>query len=161
MLKLQAYDSCVPTFGDTLRAARDRAELSQEKLAKLLGQGKPSTVQSWESGRRLPRRSSIQKLAEALGVLERDLTGASDLPRDAYADGDSRGVAAAIKTIRTADRDLQAWLVRLVLRTAREYAKSLPSSPRSESPHEIQASTAASTSDARRRAGRGSKGRAR
>lgn len=63
------YNSRVATFGDRLRELREGRDLSQEKLAKLLRQKRPSSVQGWESGRTgLPRPSMIKKLAKALQV---------------------------------------------------------------------------------------------
>lgn len=153
MLTLAAYAPCVPTFGETLRTVRERHGYSQPKLAIALGHKTPSTVQSWESGRKVPRRANLRKLADTLGVPLRELTGASDLPRDAFDDGDSPVVARAIATIRSSSRELQGLLATVVQSYAREYAKGLRSSPTSERPPETPRNTPPNREGTQRRAG--------
>lgn len=62
----RAYSFGVPrAFKDVVRELRGRKKLSQERLGVLLGQKRPSTVQSWERGV-IPREQSIQRLAAVL-----------------------------------------------------------------------------------------------
>jgi transcriptional regulator with XRE-family HTH domain len=67
------YAVVVPSLGDNLKRLRDARELSQERLADLLGHKRPSTVQSWEKNRRRPRADAIQKLAAVLRCAPSDL----------------------------------------------------------------------------------------
>ncbi len=55
------------TIGGRVRAARDRRVWSQDELARATGMPKAS-ISRIETGKTIPRRSSIRKLAEALGV---------------------------------------------------------------------------------------------
>lgn len=54
------------TFGDVLRRDRERKELSQDALAKLLGVSQQA-VANWESGASLPAKHRREKLYEVLG----------------------------------------------------------------------------------------------
>tara|TARA_R100001443_G_scaffold29830_3_gene43115 strand:- start:4600 stop:4857 length:258 start_codon:yes stop_codon:yes gene_type:complete len=54
-------------FGEMLRVLRKREQLTQEKLAARLGVTNAS-VSLYESGRRLPGRSTIAKLPKALNL---------------------------------------------------------------------------------------------
>ena len=64
----------VETYASLLRAARDRAELTQTQLAKKAGVAQ-GTVGNIESGERLnPSSETLAKLAKALGLLVDDLT---------------------------------------------------------------------------------------
>lgn len=56
-----------PTFADRLRAARDRAGLSQAQLARAAGVG-DRTVASIEQGINQPSWETACKLAAALGI---------------------------------------------------------------------------------------------
>ena len=58
------------TFGDVLRAHRERANLTQEELAQLAGLG-VRTIREFEAGRvRRPRGHSVRLLAQALALGE-------------------------------------------------------------------------------------------
>lgn len=56
-----------------LRAARNRAQLSQHELGVLVGVSGAGQVWRWESGTAEPRAKSIRKLAEVLGLQTREL----------------------------------------------------------------------------------------
>jgi len=62
---------------DQLAALRRRRFMTQTDLAKKVGVSM-KTVQSWESGRSLPRLRHIPRLAEALGVPADELLEALD-----------------------------------------------------------------------------------
>tara|TARA_R100000365_G_C2742928_1_gene71623 strand:+ start:347 stop:1117 length:771 start_codon:yes stop_codon:yes gene_type:complete len=67
----------VETYASLLKAARDRAELTQTQLAKKAGVAQ-GTVGNIESGERLnPSSETLAKLAKALGLLVDDLTPGS------------------------------------------------------------------------------------
>jgi transcriptional regulator with XRE-family HTH domain len=53
------------TVGDMVRAERHRRKLSQRALAKRAGVSVPA-IQSIETGRHLPRLSTLNKLASAM-----------------------------------------------------------------------------------------------
>ena len=55
------------TFGDRLVAAREKANLSQQDLAKRLGV-KNSTIKSWENDNSDPRANRLSMLAGLLNV---------------------------------------------------------------------------------------------
>ena len=55
------------TFGDRLVAAREKANLSQQDLAKRLGV-KNSTIKSWENDNSEPRANRLSMLAGLLNV---------------------------------------------------------------------------------------------
>ena len=55
------------TFGDRLVAAREKADLSQQDLAKRLGV-KNSTIKSWENDNSEPRANRLSMLAGLLNV---------------------------------------------------------------------------------------------
>ena len=55
------------TFGDRLVAAREKANLSQQDLAKRLGV-KNSTIKSWEDDNSEPRANRLSMLAGLLNV---------------------------------------------------------------------------------------------
>lgn len=57
----------MPTFGQTLKALRENAGLSQAKLAEKAGVGQV-TISTWELDSKEPTLSNIQKLCDALGV---------------------------------------------------------------------------------------------
>lgn len=56
------------TFGGNLRAARQRAGLSQEELAKLIGGVSRNVIWRLEADDREPRLNTILRLAAALEV---------------------------------------------------------------------------------------------
>jgi len=55
------------TLGEIIRKLRKAANLSQKKLAQLLGVDQ-TAISSWESGRFYPRQKHIEKLAAIFGV---------------------------------------------------------------------------------------------
>lgn len=61
------------TFGENLKRFRERKGISQEKLGRLLGNLRPSTVQSWEKDRRQPEATSIQRVAAFLDCTPAEL----------------------------------------------------------------------------------------
>ncbi len=60
------------SFPDALRAKREHARMSREALADLIGRSADS-VARWETGRNMPRRSTMVRVADALGVSVEDL----------------------------------------------------------------------------------------
>lgn len=61
-------------LSSNIRSARQRANLSQAELAKLLSKSQ-TTVAAWETGRSQPDASTIVHLCEALNVSADDLLG--------------------------------------------------------------------------------------
>ena len=61
------YGPDIATFGDRLVAAREKANLSQQDLAKRLGV-KNSTIKSWENDNSEPRANRLSMLAGLLNV---------------------------------------------------------------------------------------------
>jgi len=61
------YGPDIATFGDRLVAAREKANLSQQDLAKRLGV-KNSTIKSWENDNSEPRANRLSMLAGMLNV---------------------------------------------------------------------------------------------
>jgi transcriptional regulator with XRE-family HTH domain len=55
------------TFGETLRALRDKAGLTGGELCKRAGTSLDS-LRNWETGRAIPRLDAATRLADALGV---------------------------------------------------------------------------------------------
>jgi transcriptional regulator with XRE-family HTH domain len=55
------------SFGETLRALREKAGLSQRALADVAGTSQKA-ISLWEEGKREPALSNIKKLCTALGV---------------------------------------------------------------------------------------------
>ena len=62
------------TVGESIKAARKRAKLSQKELGKILGVS-GSMIGQYESGQRNPKPSTLQRIADALGVPEPELQG--------------------------------------------------------------------------------------
>ena len=62
------------TVGDRIKEARKRANLTQQEVSDKLGIKVPS-YQQYESGKRNPKRETLQKIAEALEVDAFDLYG--------------------------------------------------------------------------------------
>ena len=60
------------TMRTTIRALRTRANLTQKKLAELLAVDQ-SAISQWETGRTLPDREKLPKLAQVLGVSIQEL----------------------------------------------------------------------------------------
>ena len=65
-------------FGRKLKNLRIENELSQEELAKLMGYNDRSTISKLESGQIDPNTSTIEKLAQILGVSAFELSCLSD-----------------------------------------------------------------------------------
>ena len=61
------YAADVATFGDRVAAAREKALIDQEELAKRLGI-KLSTLRAWEDDTSEPRANRLATLAGVLGV---------------------------------------------------------------------------------------------
>jgi transcriptional regulator with XRE-family HTH domain len=59
-----------------LRRFREQSGLSRSELAERTGLSRP-TIWAWESGRTQPRQSNLHTLANALGISEVELVGAS------------------------------------------------------------------------------------
>jgi transcriptional regulator with XRE-family HTH domain len=78
-MRVAAYAEPVSAFGDQLKAWRRRSGLSQETLGRRLGHKRPSTVQSWERGRRPPKLTHLTALADALGLSDDERRVAADL----------------------------------------------------------------------------------
>jgi transcriptional regulator with XRE-family HTH domain len=62
----------MPSFGTTVRAARQRKDLSQEALARLVNVS-TRTIANIEAGVNLPRLETARALADALDVSLGDL----------------------------------------------------------------------------------------
>jgi len=69
-------------FGERLRTLRGSKDLSQSELAMKCGLI-PSAISHFESGRRAPSSSNLQKLADALAVTVDYLLGRTMLPHAA------------------------------------------------------------------------------
>lgn len=67
---LSAYRIDVPSFGENVRAIRERHGLTQEQVAERLGLKRPTPVSLLEGyrGARVPRPATITKVAAALNV---------------------------------------------------------------------------------------------
>lgn len=59
-------------FGETLRELREQKKMSQEELGLAIGKTHVA-VGDWERGKRNPKRDSVVKLAQVLGVPTSDL----------------------------------------------------------------------------------------
>ncbi|WP_308130062.1 helix-turn-helix domain-containing protein [Kitasatospora aureofaciens] len=60
-------------IGELLRESRERAGLSREEQADAVGDAtgewcSPDTVKNWEAEKRIPRRPSLQGIADAYGL---------------------------------------------------------------------------------------------
>ena len=73
------------TLGERIRAARQAAGLSQEKLAERLGLTRQA-VTKWETGQSAPSTENLLRLAEVLGVPMTALLGASAPEQQLQAD---------------------------------------------------------------------------
>jgi transcriptional regulator with XRE-family HTH domain len=57
------------TIGDRIKAAREAAGLTQQQLSDAVSSGGGrQQVSNWEGGRRTPRRETLERIAEVLGV---------------------------------------------------------------------------------------------
>jgi transcriptional regulator with XRE-family HTH domain len=61
------FSTIAERFGWNLRIARRRAGLRQHELAERMGNDQ-SGISAWESGKHLPRISTVVRLAEALEI---------------------------------------------------------------------------------------------
>ena len=75
-------------FGDRLREIRQREEMSQSELARILYIS-PQTITAWETGRVVPRLDMAVTVAEFFGVSLDWLTGRATTPqiKDKYGRG--------------------------------------------------------------------------
>lgn len=62
------------TTGDKIRAARKKAGLTQRKLGELCGIAEP-TIRKYELGKLNPKKETLEKIAEPLGVYYATLYG--------------------------------------------------------------------------------------
>jgi transcriptional regulator with XRE-family HTH domain len=76
-----AHPALVPTFGDRLKAVRERKGWSQEAVAAAYGAKGNARISEWEKRITAPRPKTIAKLARALETTVDDLT--LDVPTDA------------------------------------------------------------------------------
>ncbi len=87
------------TMGDRIRTCRERAMLSQEKVAELVGVSRQA-VTKWEKDQSRPSCENLLRLAEVLGVTVADLT-----PEEPPAAPPKRPAH-----LRTAARLFQLWI---------------------------------------------------
>lgn len=62
------------TVGERIRAARERAGLTQQQLGQRLGEKTFQNVSNWERGRRNPKAETLRKISEAIGCPLSELT---------------------------------------------------------------------------------------
>ncbi|NLZ54316.1 MAG: helix-turn-helix domain-containing protein [Thermoanaerobacteraceae bacterium] len=74
-----------------IREMREKIGLNQEELAALVGVSK-NTVWNWENGKREPRSTEINKLAEVLGVSVSYLMGETDVNHENIKKGSFQSV---------------------------------------------------------------------
>lgn len=93
-------------FGQRLKIARERAEMSQDELAQRVGYASRSSIGKIEAGKRDVTRPKILELAQALGVQPgylmgwRDIDGESldsDADENYYHDPEAAALADMIK----------------------------------------------------------------
>jgi transcriptional regulator with XRE-family HTH domain len=70
------------TFGENLRAARERAQLSQGQLAERLKFKRTTPLSIWEHGHKFPGPKTMIKLATAIGCTTADLLHGVETPYD-------------------------------------------------------------------------------
>lgn len=57
------------TIGSRIKAAREAAGLTQQQLADAIpAPGRRQQVCDWETGHRTPRRETLERIAQVLGV---------------------------------------------------------------------------------------------
>lgn len=88
-------------FAKNIRFLRKRAEMSQDKLAELLGYKSFTTIQKWESGASEPSMAVAQKLANLFHVdlddlIKVDLEAEGDKPKEYYLDPETAAIAQRI-----------------------------------------------------------------
>jgi transcriptional regulator with XRE-family HTH domain len=84
------------TFGETLRADRERLKMSQEQLAKMLDVSQQA-VANWEAGTAHPRRERRAKLLQILGV---NSELAKNPPRYEFIPAQDQPVSQSSSTLR-------------------------------------------------------------
>ncbi|MBR3277745.1 MAG: helix-turn-helix transcriptional regulator [Lachnospiraceae bacterium] len=96
-------------FAKNIRFLRKRAELSQDKLAEMLGYKSFTTIQKWESGVSEPSMATAQKIANLFHVdiddlIKVDLEARGEKPEGYYFDDDTAALAQQIYE----DKELRA-----------------------------------------------------
>lgn len=96
-------------FAKNIRFLRKRAEMSQDKLAELLGYKSFTTVQKWESGVSEPSMAVAQKIANLFHVdlddlIKVDLEARGEKPDRYYLDPETAALAQKIYE----DKELRA-----------------------------------------------------
>lgn len=72
MIEMTKKDD-IPEISQRIKQLRERLDLSQKALGKLVGVT-DAAVTNWETGIRFPRGNNLKKLARALGVSVSDLS---------------------------------------------------------------------------------------
>jgi transcriptional regulator with XRE-family HTH domain len=110
------YGPDTATFGDRLAAAREKAGMSQEQLAKRLGV-KLRTVEGWENDVSEPRANRLNMLAGLLNVsIVWLITGEGEgvaAPEEEAGSPDIREVLLEIRGVQTQIRSSAEKLARL------------------------------------------------
>lgn len=83
------------SFADSLKAARKKAELTQKELATEL-KVTPAMIAQYETGKRVPRKNTLSKLAEALHMKFSYTKEGEPFLYD-YQDGNFYGIEASSK----------------------------------------------------------------
>lgn len=88
-------------FAKNIRFLRKRAEMSQDKLAEMLGYKSFTTIQKWESGVSEPSMAVAQKIANLFHVdiddlIKVDLEAKGEKPEGYYFDADTAALAQKI-----------------------------------------------------------------
>lgn len=83
----------IMSFADSLKAARKKAELTQKELATEL-KVTPAMIAQYETGKRVPRKNTLSKLAEALHM-KFSYTKEGEPFLYSYQDGDFYGIEAS------------------------------------------------------------------
>lgn len=96
-------------FAKNIRFLRKRAEMSQDKLAEMLGYKSFTTIQKWESGVSEPSMAVAQKIANLFHVdiddlIKVDLEAKGEKPEEYYFDADTAAIAQQIYE----DKELRA-----------------------------------------------------
>lgn len=126
-------------FGQRLKVARERAEMSQDELAQRVGYASRSSIGKIEAGKRDVTRPKILELAQALGVQPgylmgwRDIDGEvldNDADENYYHDPEAAALADMIKdnpryrVLFEASRNLSADDVDFVIDMINKLAKT-------------------------------------
>ena len=87
-------------FGDNLKAARNKAGISQEKLANILGVAK-RTIAYYEANQTLPPAELLPKIAKFFGVsIDSLITEQEEFVVQAYEQNGAKGVRDAASLVR-------------------------------------------------------------